>query len=134
MSLWIGYKIHHWNDDSTEDKQPRILYRIKNIGYLVSAVYSCDNHHKIMAHDELVLRKLSSKILIPFVLFHRTALTRDLTDMVIALVRKRMNFYNIESLIFEQRWEYFSRQHLLSIFLMWHYLSYQVMIFCQKPS
>ena len=102
--------MHHWNDGTTEDKQPRILHGIKNIGYLVSSVYSCDNNHKIMAHDELVLSKLSSKIMIPFVLFYRTALTRDLIDMVIALVRKGMNFYNIESLILEQRWEYFSRK------------------------
>ena len=43
-------------------------------------------------------------------LFHCTGFTRQLADMVLALVRKGINFYNIESLILEQRWEHFARQ------------------------
>lgn len=101
--------MHHWNDGTTEGKQPRILHGMNNIVYLVSAVYTCDNQHQIMAHDELILSTLSSKMTTPFVLFHRTGFTRELVDMIIALTRKGMNFYKIESLILEQRWEYFSR-------------------------
>ena len=65
-----------------------------------------------MAHDEIILDSFPCKAVVPFMLFHRTGFTRQLTDMVLALVRKGVNFYNIESLILEQRWEHFARQQI----------------------
>jgi len=102
--------MNHWNDGTTEGKKPRILHAMKNVVYLVSAVYTCNNHHEVLAHDERLLKQLPTRLIVPFLLFHRTGITRCLADMIIALTIKGLNFYNIESLILEQRWEYFSRQ------------------------
>lgn len=103
-------KLKYWNDGSSESKQPCILHGMRNIVYLVSAVYGCNNHHKIMAHDEKILDLFPCKTVVPFMLFHRTGFTRQLVNMVLAFARKGINFYNIESLILEQRWEHFARQ------------------------
>jgi len=100
----------HWNDCTSASKQPRILHAMKNIVYFVSAVYSCDNNHELLAHDERLLKQLPARIAVPFFLFHRTGITRCLAEMIIALTKKGLNFYNIESLILEQRWDYFARQ------------------------
>lgn len=109
MSMHEGY----WNDGSSTDKQPRILHGIENTVILVSAVYVCDNRHKLLAHDEIVLDKFPSKNMIPFLLLHRTGFTRELTDLCTALCRRGINFYNLESIIIERRWESFARQQEL---------------------
>lgn len=100
----------YWNDGSSSSRQPRILHAIDNIVILVSAVYICENRHTILAHDEVILSCYPTKAAIPFVLLHRTGFTPDLVEMCTSLVRSGMNFYNIESLIVERRWETYSRQ------------------------
>jgi len=100
----------HWNDGTRSDNQPRIIHDVKNIAYLVSAVYSCDNDHKMLAHDERMLKQLPTRLLAPFFLFYRTGITRCLADMITTMTLKGLNFYNIESLILEQRWDHFAKQ------------------------
>ena len=109
----------YWNDGSTVSKQPRIIHGIDSVVVLVSAEYVCENRHKIVAHDEAVLQMFPSQELIPFVLLHRTGFTRELVDMCTAFCRRGINFYNMESLIVERRWESYVRQkelhHLISL-------------------
>ena len=62
LSMYEGY----WNDGSSPSKQPRTLHGIDNIVILVSAVYLCDNRHKLLANDEIVLEKFPSSAMIPF--------------------------------------------------------------------
>ena len=109
MPLNLGY----WNDGSTTDKQPRVLHGINNIVLLVSAVYVCDNRHKLLAHDEIILGKFPASTMVPFLLLHRTGFTRELVDMCTAICRRGINFYNLESMIIERRWETFARQQQL---------------------
>ena len=52
-----------------------------------------------------VLSCYPMKAAIQFVLLHRTGFTSDLVEMCTSLVGSGMNFYNIESLIVERRWE-----------------------------
>ena len=49
----------YWNDDSSSTKQPRMIHGLNDIVYLVSAVYTCDKKHKILAHDKNILNLLS---------------------------------------------------------------------------
>lgn len=107
-----GLPMHEgqWNDGSSSSTQPRILHGIGNVVYLVTAVYSCDNNHRILAHDETLLQCFPSQTLIPFVLLHRTGFTRELIDMCTMLIRNGVNFYKMESLILQQRWETYARQ------------------------
>ena len=52
--------------------------------------------------------------MIPFLLLHQTGFTREVADMCTAVCRRGINFYNLESLIIERRWESFARQQELS--------------------
>ena len=105
----------YWNDGSTSTKQPRTIHGIDDIVLLVSAVYTCENRHKILAHDEIVLKQLPASV-IPFCLLHKTGFTRELVDLCVGLCRHGINFYGMESLILEKRWESFVRkQQLLAI-------------------
>jgi hypothetical protein len=104
----------YWNDSSSSTKQPRILNGIDNIVLLVSSVYVCDGRHKVIAHDEIVLANFPLREMIPFTLLHKTGFTRELLDMCSVSCRRGINFYSLESLILEWRWETFARQQDLA--------------------
>ena len=103
----------YWLDGKTSSKQPRILHSIESTVLLVSAVYGCVNKHKMLAHDEAVLQCFPAQHIVPFVLFHRTGFTREFADTCLVLLRRGVNFHNMESIILERRWETFSRQNML---------------------
>jgi len=64
----------NWNNCLTSTKQPWMIHGVNDV---MSAVYTCDNRHKILAHDESIL-KLLPQTLIPFMLSHKTGSTKDL--------------------------------------------------------
>jgi len=101
-----------WNDGSSAKKLPRTIHGINDIILLVSAVYSCEKGHKILAHDKSILEKIPNS-LIPFCLLHKTGFTKDLIDICTGFCRQGINFYSMETLILEKRWEAFSRKQQL---------------------
>ena len=100
----------YWNDGSSTATQPRLIHAMDNVALLVSAVYKCKYQHKLLAHDSSVLQKFPSMTMIPFLLLARTGFTTDIVDMCTSFCRRGLNFYNMESLILERRWETFARQ------------------------
>ena len=100
----------YWNDGSSASKQPRIIHGVDATVILVSAVYACENRHKIIAHDEVVLQLFPVRSIIPFLLSHCTGFTRDLGQMITGLCKRGINFYAMESYILERRWETHARQ------------------------
>ena len=127
---YCGLPVHegHWSDGSSASTQPRTLHDISNVVLLVSAVYICENNHNILAHDETVLRNFPLQTLIPFVLLHRTGFTRELVDMCTTLVRSGVNFYTMENLILQRRWETYARKqdmfriHQQLLYTLHHYI------------
>ena len=99
----------YWIDGSSSTKQPCMIHILNDIVYLVIAVYTCDKRHKILAHDENIL-KLLPKNLMPFILSHKTGFTIEHYDMCTSFCRRGINFYNMESLIIERCWECFARK------------------------
>jgi hypothetical protein len=93
----------YWLDGKTSSKQPRILHSIESTVLLVSAVYGCVSKHKMLAHDEAVLQCSPAQHIVPFVLFHRTGFTREFAGTCLALLRRGVNFHNMESIILERR-------------------------------
>ena len=106
-----GLPLHlvYWMDGSSSDKQPRVLHGIDRIVLLVSAVYACKSNHRVLAHDESVLQHIPDQCLLPFVFLHRTGFTKELVDTCMAIVRRGINFYNMETFILERRWETFAQ-------------------------
>lgn len=100
----------YWNDGSSSTTQPRLLHDIHNVALLVSATYICENRHRLLAHDESILKCFTTQCMIPFVLFARAGFTLEFVNTCMALVTHGLNFYNIESFIIERRWEAFARQ------------------------
>lgn len=103
----------YWNDGGSASRQPRLLHSIEDIVYLISAVYVCDNRHKLLSHDTIVLSLLPKEV-IPFILSHQTGVTRQLFNMCTSLCKKGMTFFDMESFILEKRWEcYINKQNIL---------------------
>ena len=100
----------YWNDGSSASKQPRIIHGVDRMVLLVCAVYICDNRHKMVSCDEIVLKMFPLKTTIPFYLLHRTGITRDLLDTLVSLCKRGVNFYSMESYIMERRWKAYVRQ------------------------
>ena len=104
-------RFQYWNDGSSSSTQPRVLHDMHNIVLLVSAVYMCDNGHKLLAHDTSVLKRFPTHRVIPFVLLSRTGFTMDLVNTCTSLCTHGMNFYKIETFVAERRLDTFSKQH-----------------------
>ena len=105
----------YWNDGSSAAKQPRTLHALDNMVLLVSAVYVCENRHKIVAHDERVLQLFPLMSMVPFLFLHRTGFTWELVDMCTMFCRHGMNFNTMESIIQEKRWQTYARRHDLDL-------------------
>ena len=76
---------------------------------LVSAVYACDTGHKVLAHDESVLKHFPTRRMVPFILLLKTGFTTELVDTCTSLCTHGMNFYKIETFIQERRLDTFAR-------------------------
>ena len=77
---------------------------------LVSTVHSCEkNAYYSVAHDEIILKQISSQ-LIPFWLLYKTGFICELFDTCQAFCRQGINFYWMETLIIEKRWETFVKK------------------------
>ena len=94
VAVYTRFK--YWNDGSSSSTQSRILHDIHNIVLLVSAVYTCDSGHKLLAHDASILKRFPTHCVIPFVLVSRTGFTTDLMNTCTSLCTHAMNFYKIE--------------------------------------
>ena len=79
--VWqLHTSIVYWNDGSSASMQPRLVHDMDNVVLLVSAVYICENRHKLLAHDESVLKCFPSCCMIPFVLLSQTGFTSQLVN------------------------------------------------------
>ncbi len=100
----------YWNDGSASHKQPRTIHGTTDVVLLVSAVYVCENGHRILAHDPRVLSMIPSASMIPFILLHQTGFTRDFVDLTFSLCSTGMNFCSLETTIKRMRWEHYLRR------------------------
>lgn len=80
---------------------------------LVSAVYACESGHKVLAHDESVLKVFPSHQMVPFILLFKTGFTVELVDTCTSLCIHGMNFYKIETFILERRLDTLARMEKL---------------------
>ena len=67
----------------------------------MSRVYRCTRGHQILAHDPWILKVTASKIPgeVPFVLFHKSGVTRDLCIYIFTHVQSGVKLTDIERLI-----------------------------------
>ena len=74
-----------WNDGHAAHRMPHTIHDVNDV-LLVSAIYACEDGHRILAHDARVLKMITSPSLVPFVLLHQTGFTKDLLTCVLQCV------------------------------------------------
>ena len=89
-------KVACWNDGSSSHLQPRLIHSIEDFVLLVSAVYTCEEGHRILAHDQRILSSLPCKDMIPFTLIHKTGFTTNFVNLCGSLCQIGINFHSLE--------------------------------------
>ncbi len=102
-------QLSSWNDGSLKYNTPRLIQDLKCHVLLVSAVYTCKNGHRILSHDERILKEINP-IAIPFVLLHKTGFTKDFVNFCCTLCQSVMNFHSLEKAIAQMRWQYYEER------------------------
>lgn len=87
-----------WKDGSSSCDQPRRLYGLNNSVLLVSRVYTCQRRHQTIAHDPAILSQVRHLFRLPFVLFHRGGITRELSNFIISHSNAGMTTSDIQTL------------------------------------
>lgn len=98
--------LYCWNTGSSPGCCPRFLHDMKHITLLVPAVYQCMQGHQTISTDPCILVHLQEQEHIPFILMHRSGMTRDFARTVINLAMEGLAFTAIERFIISRRQEY----------------------------
>ena len=88
-----------WKDGSKDRDAPRKLFCIQEHVLLVSSVYLCERNHQIISHDPQILSEVRKNIQIPFALFHKSGVTKDLFDFISASIQTGMTTEDLESML-----------------------------------
>lgn len=90
----------------------RSLYGKEQVLLLVSTKFVCPEGHVYSGYDPRLLEVLPSIEMIPFALFHKSGVTRELFDYIILSVSNGSKFNVIERNLCEQYWQRHSqREH-----------------------
>ena len=95
-------KPKEWKDGRLRRLMPRQITGISGRFLLISRVYSCSAGHEINGHDPSVLAMIGSTRRIPFILSHRTGVTRELLDMFVSMVRNGLSFAQIHEIVLDR--------------------------------
>ena len=91
-------KATRWKDGKTKCDEPRRLYGLTKNVLLVSRVYICDRRHYIIANDPSVLSQAKGILPCPFVLFHRSGVSRELHRFIVSHAKAGLTISEIQSL------------------------------------
>ncbi len=95
-----GLRFWKWNDGKTERDMPRKLYCIQELVLLVSSVYLCDNHHQVLSHHPSLLEEVRKSLFrIPFVLFHKSGVTRELYNYISISIHSGICVQDVENML-----------------------------------
>ncbi len=81
----------------------RIIHDMEFTILLVSSTYECSLGHHLLATDPGLLVQLPEQEYVPFILFHRSGVTRRYARFVINLTVQGLSFSSIERLIISLR-------------------------------
>lgn len=111
----ISLKPNGWKDGRLRQQMPRHIFSISGRVLLISCVYSCSAGHEINGHDLAVLAMITSQGRIPFLLSHKTGVTRKLLEMFVSMVLNGLSFSEVYDILLE--WLHMRHLELESRFL-----------------
>lgn len=91
-----------WQQGTSERTQPRKIHTSRSIVLLVSRVYKCSQGHEILGHDPSIIDCIPPW-LVPFLLWHKTGVTKQLVDDISILIDAGVPITSIESLLLKHR-------------------------------
>ena len=108
-----GLKATRWKEGKTACDRPRSLYGLHNEALLVSRVYICSKGHQIIAHDPSILSSVRSEVQVPFVLFHKVGITKELQHFILTHANVGMSISDIQTLWLQTMYDaYGSRKNI----------------------
>ena len=78
---------------------PRKLYCIQEQVLLVSSVYLCEKVHQVISHHPSILKVKKLLFRIPFVLFHKAGVTRELYNYISISIQSGICIQNVENML-----------------------------------
>ena len=89
-----------WNDGRSPHSMPRSIFSVQERVLLVSCVYLCGNNHQVIAHDAELLKSVrQAGVRIPFILFHKSGMTKELHNFVSSSIQAGLCIQDIESML-----------------------------------
>ena len=109
-----GNKIYfvRWNIGHSDGHSPRLLHDLHHMVLLLPAVYGCQNGHEVLSTDPYILMQFTEEEYIPFILFHRSGVTREFVRTIIALCIEGLPFTAVERFVKTRRSEYIASLQL----------------------
>ena len=74
------------------------FFGLRNDVLLVGRVYFCRNKHQILSHDQGILSQVKADFQLPFVLFHKSGVTRELCRFFISHISAGMTIADVQVL------------------------------------
>ena len=88
-----------WQDGSSRRYYPRCIYGTRRCVVLVCQMYRCARGHLMTSCDPRVLQHFITKEVIPFILLHKSGVTRELQLHILRLCSQGRSFSNISMFI-----------------------------------
>lgn len=88
-----------WKDGRLRRHTPRKMYGLFGKVLLLSRVYCCSAGHEINGHDPIILAMITSRVGIPYLLSHKSGVTKELLDLFVSMVRNGLSFSQIHDIM-----------------------------------
>lgn len=88
-----------WQDGSCPRYYPRCIYGSNGCVVLVCQIFRCQQGHFMTGCDPRILQHFKKKEVIPFILFHKSGVTRELQLHIFRLCSQGRTFLDIQMLI-----------------------------------
>lgn len=88
-----------WQDGSSRRYYPRCIYGSRGCVVLVCQIYRCARGHFMTSCDPRILQHFTRKEVIPFILLHKSGVTRELQLQIFRLCSQGRSFSDIRMLL-----------------------------------
>lgn len=101
-----------WQVGNSDRTQPRKILSSRSVVMLVSNVYKCSHGHEVIGHDPGIINSISS-LLVPFHLWHKTGVMKELVDDISLLIDAGVCITSIEDFLLKHRRAQYTRRYSL---------------------
>ena len=88
---------------------PRLIRCVNTNAILISQIYSCPSHHRILGHNPDIINSFTRGglcSLVPFTLWHKIGFTAILVNYIVDMCESQLSNEQIESILTDNRIRY----------------------------